>query len=100
MSTRIENLGDYNKARIALQEAGGSLDKLYDKIGTTAVMKAAPVFMLAGAGMLYAGQKCFRFFKKRKEMIKNEPELKKQFAEAVKPSSRTAETCLMSKTFE
>ncbi|MDO5602855.1 MAG: hypothetical protein Q4G07_08805 [Oscillospiraceae bacterium] len=83
MSNRIENLGDYNKARIDLQEAGGSLSRLYDKIGTTAVMKAAPVLMLAGAGMLYIGQKCVRFFKKRKEMIKDEPELKKQFAEAV-----------------
>ncbi len=83
MSNRIENLGDYNKVRIALQEAGGSRDKLYDKIGTTAVMKAAPVLMLAGAGILYAGQKCFHFFKKRKEMIKGEPELKKQTVKSI-----------------
>lgn len=27
--SRIENLGDYNKARLALQEVGGNLDTLW-----------------------------------------------------------------------
>ena len=58
MSSRIENLGDYNKVRIDLQNAGGELNVLYGKIGTTAL-------------------------RKRKELIKHEPELKEQFKEAV-----------------
>lgn len=80
---RIENLGDYNKVRISLQKEGGSLDKLYYKIGVTAIAKATPVLLLAGAGMLYISQMGVQFIKKRKEMIKNEPELKKQFTEKV-----------------
>ena len=46
-------------------------------------MKAAPVLLIAGARMFYVGQKGIQFFKKRKEMIRKEPELKKEFAEAV-----------------
>ena len=38
--SRIENLGDYNKARLALQEVGGNLDTLYKQVGDTAVAKA------------------------------------------------------------
>ena len=89
MSSRIENLGDYNKVRIDLQNAGGNLDILYGKIGATAVAKAAPALLVAGAGIFYISQKGVQLFKKRKEMIKNEPELKKQFKEALK--------CLMKK---
>lgn len=55
MSSRIENLGDYNKVRIDLQNAGGDLNVLYGKIGATAVAKAAPVLLFAGAGILWAG---------------------------------------------
>ena len=85
MSSRIENLGDYNKVRIDLQNAGGNLDILYGKIGATAVAKAAPALLvyMAGAGIFYISQKGVQLFKKRKEMIKNEPELKKQFKEAL-----------------
>lgn len=83
MSSCIENLGDYNKVRIDLQNAGGNLDILYGKIGATAVAKATPVLLLAGAGIFYASQKGVQLFKKRKEMIKNEQELKKQFEEAM-----------------
>lgn len=73
MSNRIENLGDYNKVRIDLQNAGENLDILYGKIGATAVAKAAPALLAAGAGIFYLGQKGIQLFKKRKEMIKNEP---------------------------
>ena len=83
MSRRIENLGDYNKVRIDLQNAGGDLNVLYGKIGTTAVAKAAPALMFAGAGILWAGQKGVQLLRKRKELIKHEPELKEQFKEAV-----------------
>ncbi len=83
MSSRIENLGDYNKVRIDLQNAGGDLNVLYGKIGATAVAKAAPALMFAGAGILWAGQKGVQLLRKRKELIKHEPELKEQFKEAV-----------------
>ena len=83
MSSCIENLGDYNKVRIDLQNAGGDLNVLYEKVGATAVAKAAPVLLLAGAGILWAGQKGVQFLRKRKELIKHEPELKEQFKEAV-----------------
>lgn len=83
MSSCIENLGDYNKVRIDLQNAGGDLNVLYGKIGATAVAKAAPALMFAGAGILWAGQKGVQLLRKRKELIKHEPELKEQFKEAV-----------------
>ena len=83
MSSRIENLGDYNKVRIDLQNAGGDLNVLYGKIGATAVAKAAPALMFAGAGILWAGQKGVQLLRKRKELIKHEPELKEQFKEDV-----------------
>ena len=83
MSSRIENLGDYNKVRIDLQNAGGDLNVLYGKIGATAVAKAAPALMFARAGILWAGQKGVQLLRKRKELIKHEPELKEQFKEAV-----------------
>ena len=83
MSNRIENLGDYNKVRIDLQNAGGDLDILYGKIGATAVAKAAPVLLAAGAGIFYIGQKSVQFFRKRKELVKNESELKKQVIEVI-----------------
>lgn len=42
MEDRIYNLGDYNKMREDLQLAGGSIKKLYEQIGETAVAKASP----------------------------------------------------------
>ena len=62
-SSRIENLGDYNKVRIDLQNAGGNLDILYGKIGATAVAKAAPALLAAGAWIFYIRQKGIQLFK-------------------------------------
>ena len=91
MSSRIENLGDYNKVRIDLQNTGGDLNVLYGKIGATAVAKAAPALMFAGAGILWAGQKGVQLLRKRKELIKHEPELKEQFKEAVQAEMNNEE---------
>lgn len=91
MSSRIENLGDYNKVRIDLHNVGGDLDILYRKIGATAVAKAALPLLVTGAGIFYIGQKSVRLLKKRKEMIKNEPELKKQFIEVVENEAANEE---------
>lgn len=49
MRNPIENLGDYNKARIDLQAKNGNLDALYKDVGDTAVAKAAPRLILLSA---------------------------------------------------
>jgi hypothetical protein len=90
MRNPIENLGDYNKVRIDLQNANGSLEKLYKNIGDTAVAKAAPRLLLTGGaiaaglyGIAQIGKKGIQFMKDRKEKIINEPALKEEFAKAV-----------------
>lgn len=87
MGNPIENLGDYNRARIDLQAKNGDLDALYKDVGDTAVAKAAPGLILLGAtvgiGLWNMGKKGIRFIKERKNKIKNEPALKKRFKEEV-----------------
>ncbi len=90
MGNLIDNLGDYNKVRIDLQNAGGSMEKLYKNIGDTAVAEATPGLLLAGGaivatviGIVKLGKKGIMFMKDRKEKIKNEPALKKEFVKAV-----------------
>ena len=90
MRNPIENLGDYNKAREALQAAGGSLGTLYKSVGDTAVSKAAPKLLFKGGvigasllGIAYVGYKGICFMKDRKQKIENEPVLKKEFVEAI-----------------
>ena len=90
MGNPIDNLGDYNKVRIDLQNAGGSKEKLYKDIGDTAVAEAAPVIFLAGGafvlgviGIVKLGMKGIMFMKDRKKKIKNEPSLKREFMEVV-----------------
>jgi len=87
MRNPIENLGDYNKAREALQEVGGSLEILYKNIGDTAVSKAAPKLLFKGGvigasllGIVFAGYKGICFIKDRKQ-------LKKEFFEAIEAES-------------
>lgn len=91
MGNPIENLGDYNRVRIDLQEKNGDLDALYKDVRDTAVVKAAPGLMLKGAIissiiriLLDGVYKGFHFMKKRKEKLKNEPALKKKFVETKK----------------
>ena len=83
----IENLGDYNVVREALQAAGGSKATLYKRIGDTAVSKATPKLLLIGGaigfGIYHFGKKGIGFIKGRKQKIENEPALKKEFAEAI-----------------
>ena len=103
MSYPLTNLGDYNVARDALKAAGGSWEVLYNRIGVTAVAKAAPKYLLQGGcigavfiGLLWAGYEIKRLLKERKLLIENEPALKKKFSEAVEEESlmRTEEhTC-------
>lgn len=99
MGSRIENLGDYNKVRLDLQAKGGNLNALYDEIRKTAVSEATPKLMLRGGAivsLIYGTiflipkvPKAIRFMKERKEMIKNEPTLKKQFVETLQTNSAT-----------
>lgn len=100
MSNPIKNLGDYNKVREDLQEAGGCIETLYKNIGDTAVLKATPriqlkaglmgsAITLVAIGVCYLGQKRYQFLKDRKEAIENEPDLKKEFIEAIEVESLT-----------
>ncbi|MEG1709968.1 MAG: hypothetical protein RR285_14825 [Acinetobacter sp.] len=87
MGRRIENLGDYNKVRVDLQAASGSINTLYSSIGKIAVTKAAPKLLLIGGaitiGLCYAGNKTVAFLKKRKQLIEAEPQLKIEFEQAL-----------------
>lgn len=87
MNNPLDNLGDYNKVRIDLQKAGGNMDKLYKEVGDTAVAKAAPTLLLAGAGLalgiVYLGKKGIGFIKDRRSKIKNEASLKETFYQEV-----------------
>jgi len=90
MKNPIENLGDYNRIREALQAAGGSIETLYKNVGDTAVSKASPKLQFKGGlktigllGITYAGYKMFYFMKDRKQKIENEPALKKEFFGAI-----------------
>lgn len=90
----INNLGDYNKVRIDLQNAGGNRDVLYKKIGETFVAREAPKLITIGAvgatvvltgcaGLVLLGTKISSSLKSRKDKLKNEPELKKEFEKAL-----------------
>lgn len=90
MGSRIENLGDYNKAREAVQAAGGSLSEVYKRVGETAVAKASPKYILIGiaigvtvSGAAIACYKGVKYLIHRKQKMENEPALKKEFIEAV-----------------
>lgn len=90
MRSRIENLGDYNKAREAVQATGGSLEALYKRVGDTAVSKATPKILFKGGvigaavlSVVYSGYKGVCFLMHRKQKIENEPTLKKEFIEAI-----------------
>jgi len=96
MSNPIENLGDYNKVREALQASGGRLETLYNDIGDTAVSEATPKILLIGVvigiaitAVSYLGYKGYCFWKDRKQKIENEPALKKEFIEAVEAETGT-----------
>ena len=82
MRNPIENLGDYNKVRIALQNAGGDLDVLYKQIGDAAVAKKAPgllaVGSIVGAGLAWLCYQGHSILKRRKDAVTNEPMLKEQ----------------------
>ncbi len=88
--SRIENLGDYNDVRIALQNAGGKKEVLYKMIGDAAVAKESPkllakggiiggAIVLAGGGLIWAGKKGLAYLKDRKAKIESEPALKEEF---------------------
>lgn len=100
MRNPIENLGDYNKVREALQAAGGCKETLYKSIGDTAVSKATPKLLLVGGliatgliSIVHFGNKGINFIKERKRKIENEPALKKEFFETIQvaPSKRNNE---------
>lgn len=109
MGNPIQNLGDYNIVREALQAVGGNKEILYKSIGDTAVAKAAPKIFRKGtligsaitAGLIgasFLGYKGYAFLRDRRQKIENEPALKKEFAEAIEteassPNIENSENC-------
>jgi len=94
MEDRINNLGDYNRMREDLQLAGGSIKKLYEQIGETAVAKASPKIFNKGvfAGCLitvgviaivYFAYEEYCILKDRKHKTENEPFLESAFLESL-----------------
>ena len=92
--SRIENLGDYNDLRIALQKVGGKKELLYKMIGDAAVAKETPKLLFKGGviggtivavagGAVWAGKKGIDFLKDRKKKIESEPVLKEEFDKMV-----------------
>ena len=81
MGYPLDNLGDYNRARIDLQAKNGDLDALYKDVGDTAVAKAIPGLILLGAtvGIVLWNlvKKGIHFMIDRKQKLRNEPALKK-----------------------
>ena len=91
MGYPIDNLGDYNIVRDDLKAVGGSIEKLYEKIGNIAVAKKAPKYFIAG--MIVAigleesikyGKKAVAFIKERKKLIEEEEIVKESFKESIK----------------
>lgn len=98
MANQLDNLGDYNLVRIDLQNANGSIEKLYKDIGDTAVAKATPRILLTGGaivmgiyGLIKVGQKGIQFKKDRTEKIKNESILKAEFVKVVEDEIEKAD---------
>lgn len=91
MGYPLDNLGDYNRARIDLQAKNGDLDALYKDVGDTAVAKATPGLILLGAtmgiGLWNLGKKGIHFMRDRRQKLKNEPALKEKFVETISESS-------------
>lgn len=92
MKNRIENLGDYNTARIMLQKKNGDLSALikeYKDIGAyEALPKQLGIGALIGASILLGGQyvvkKTAVYVKKRKqEKIEREKVLKEELESAL-----------------
>lgn len=92
MKNRIENLGDYNTARIMLQKRNGDLSALikeYKNIGAhEALPKQLGVGAIIGASILlggqYAAKKTVKYVKKRKqEKIEREKVLKEELETAL-----------------
>ena len=98
---RVENLKDYNKVRIMLQEMDGNLDALIEKIEDDAVKKAAPKLRREGdirTGAVIAaiavigvvGKKCYDSYKAHKEAIENEPVINAEVKEAIQACDKVA----------
>lgn len=84
MGGRIENLGDYNKARLMLQKRGGDLSALIKDIKNVGAREALPkhvsVSLLIGAaigvGGTFAAHKISAHVKTRRELRDKELEEK------------------------
>lgn len=83
MRGKIENLGDYNTARILLQEKNGDLSALIKEFKRNGALEALPkqlgIGLLIGVPVCLGGQyvikKVSNYIKKRKKVKEKEKEL-------------------------
>lgn len=91
MGYPIDNLRDYNIVRDDLKAVGGSVEKLYEKVGDIAVAKKAPKYFMAGVIVAIGvgesiryGLKAISYMKERKKLIEEEEMVKESFKKSVK----------------
>ena len=90
--SRIENLGDYNTARIMLKEKNGDLSALINEFKEIGALEALPkqirTGILIGAPIggadVFAAVKVSNYIKKRKQAKIKEAELKAELEKALK----------------
>ena len=89
--SRIENLGDYNTARVMLQEKNGDLNALINEFKEIGALEALPKQIrtgiligapISGAGV-FAAVKVSNYIKKRKQAKIKEAELKSELEKAL-----------------
>lgn len=91
MRNRVENLGDYNQARILLQEKNGNLSELIKESKNTGALEALPkqigLGILIGAPVWLGGEfivkKVHSYIRKRKKAKEMEEELEKELKNAL-----------------
>lgn len=89
--SRIENLGDYNTARVMLQEKNGDLSALINDFKEIGALEALPKHMrtgiligasIGGAGV-FAVIKVSNYIKERKQVKIKEAKLKAELEQAL-----------------
>lgn len=94
MKNPISNLGDYNEMRKMLQNCGGCMGTLLNKIGEDAVSKAAPGLMTKGGligsavtvgigAIAYGGYRAYHYLKEKFKGSSKTPEVEEARLKAI-----------------
>ena len=97
--SRIENLGDYNTARVMLQGKNGDLNALISEFKEIGVLEALPkqirtgilIGAPIGGASVFAAIKVSNYIKKRKQAKMKEAELKAELEKALELEAATSE---------